>query len=140
MPTVIGYHEIKDAQHWLTSQKRAELFGPIGITTDGSSLYPKVLKELWPAARHQICEFHVIKEITKAVLHALAKLRKEMTAQLPEQPRGRPSKGRQRQARLIAYRKRYVAELFEHRYLFVRHHLSAAHARELAPAFEPLFR
>jgi len=42
----------------------------LGLTTDGSSLYPKVLKELWPKARHQICEFHVIKEITKAVLHA----------------------------------------------------------------------
>src|SRR6476660_8856982 len=66
-----------------------------GITTDGSSLYPEVLKELWPKARHQICEFHVIKEITKAVLHTLAKLRKEMTAQIPKQPRGRPSKERQ---------------------------------------------
>ena len=55
-----------------------------GITTDGSSLYPKVLKELWPEARHQICEFHVLKEITKAVLHALAKLRKEMTGQDPQ--------------------------------------------------------
>src|ERR1019366_5461301 len=44
----------------------------LGITTDGSSLYPKVLEELWPSARHQICEFHVIKEITKAVLHGPA--------------------------------------------------------------------
>src|SRR5205823_510861 len=25
----------------------------LGITTDGSSLYPTVLKELWPKARHQ---------------------------------------------------------------------------------------
>jgi len=32
MPTVIGYHEIKDAQHWLSSPKREELFGPVGIT------------------------------------------------------------------------------------------------------------
>jgi transposase-like protein len=103
----------------------------LGITTDGSPLYPKVLKELWPGARHQICEFHVLKEITKAVLHALAKLRKEMTAQIPQQPRGRPSKERQDQARLIAYRKRCVAKLFEHRYLFVRHHLSAAQQKQL---------
>ena len=44
-----------------------------GITTDGSSLYPKVLKELWPDARHQLCQFHVIKEITKAVLHDSAR-------------------------------------------------------------------
>ena len=38
-----------------------------GITTDGSALYPKVLKKLWPRARRQICKFHVIKEIVKAV-------------------------------------------------------------------------
>lgn len=103
----------------------------LGITTDGSSLYPKVLKELWPAARHQICEFHVIKEITKAILHALAVLRKEMTAKIPKQPRGRPSKERHGQAWLIAYQKRCVAELFEHRYLFVRHHLSDAQRKQL---------
>jgi hypothetical protein len=103
----------------------------LGITTDGSPLYPKVLKELWPAARHQLCEFHVIKEITKAVLHALAKLRKEMTAQIPKQSRGRPRKEQEGQAWLIAYRKRCVAELFEHRYLFVRHHLSPAQQKQL---------
>lgn len=102
-----------------------------GITTDGSSLYPKALEQLWPKVRHQICKFHVIKEITKALLHALAVLRKEMASQIPRQPRGRPSKERQGQARLIAQQKQQVAELFEHRYLFVRHHLSAAGRRQL---------
>jgi len=102
-----------------------------GITTDGSSLYPKVLKELWPTARHQICEFHVIKEITKAVLHALAKLRKEMTAKIPKQRRGRPRQEQRGQAWLIAWHKQQVAELFEHRYLFVRYHLSAAEQKQL---------
>ena len=97
-----------------------------GITTDGSPLYPKVLKELWPDAPHQLCEFHILKEITKAVLHALAKLRKEMTAKLPKPPRGRPRKGQQGQARKIVRQKQRVADLFEHRHLFVRHYLSAA--------------
>jgi Transposase len=105
--------------------------GVRGVTTDGSSLYPKAIKELWPDARHQTCAFHVLKEVVKAVLHALAKLRKEMAAQLPKQPRGRPSKERQGQAWLIAYRKRRVSELFEHRHLFVRHHLSAAQQKQL---------
>ena len=102
-----------------------------GITTDGSSLYPKVLKELWPAARHQLCKFHVLKEIVKAILHALAKLRKEMTAKIPKQRRGRPSKKRQGQAWRIAYQKRCVTALFEHRYLFVRHHLNDAQQKQL---------
>jgi hypothetical protein len=37
-----------------------------GITTDGSPLYPKVLKELWPDVPHQSCRFHILMEITKA--------------------------------------------------------------------------
>ncbi len=32
MPTVIGYHEVKDTQHWLASPKREEVFGPLGVT------------------------------------------------------------------------------------------------------------
>lgn len=102
-----------------------------GITTDGSSLYPKVLKKLWPGLPHQICRFHVLMEITKAVLRALAKLRKEMKTQIPKQKRGRPSKADKAQARRIKRLKRRVAELFEHRHLFVRHHLSRAQKKLL---------
>jgi hypothetical protein len=32
MPTVIGYHDLKDTDHWLASPKREELFGPLGVT------------------------------------------------------------------------------------------------------------
>ena len=33
MPTVIGHHNItKDTKHWLSSPKRKELFGALGIT------------------------------------------------------------------------------------------------------------
>jgi len=97
-----------------------------GITTDGSPLYPKVLKELWPDVTHQLCEFHVLKEITKAMLHALAKLRKEMKAKIPKQRRGRPSKEQRARAQQASRQKQRVTELFEHRYLLVKHHLSAA--------------
>jgi hypothetical protein len=102
-----------------------------GITTDGSPLYPKVLKKLWPDVRHQVCRFHVLMEITKAVLRALAKLRKEMKAQIPKQKRGRPRKTDQAQTRRIQRLKHRVAELFEHRHLFVKHHLSAAEKKVL---------
>lgn len=103
----------------------------LGITTDGSSLYPKVLKELWPEARHQLCKFHVIKEITKAILRALAKLRKEMAAKIPKLGRGRPSKEQQPLALEAKRQKERVADLFENRYLFVRHHLSQPQRRQL---------
>jgi transposase len=124
----------KDVSPWLREFK-AQLdkrgLSVRGITTDGSSLYPRVLKKLWPEAPHQICKFHVLMEITKAVLHALAKLRKQMRAKIPKQPRGRPSKEQQGQARTIARQKRRVAELFKHRHLFVRHHLTGAQSRRL---------
>ena len=33
MPTIVAHHNItKGSTHWLTSPKRKELFGPLGIT------------------------------------------------------------------------------------------------------------
>jgi len=101
----------------------------LGITTDGSSLYPEVIAELFPDAAHQVCQFHVLKEILQAVLHAVAKIRKERAAQQPALPRGRPSKANQtlvRKAKRIAQR---ITDLFDHRHLFVQHHLTAAERR-----------
>ena len=102
-----------------------------GITTDGSPLYPKPLAELWPDVRHQLCEFHVIKEITKAMLHAVAKLRKELSAKIPKQGRGRPGKARNAHARTIRRQKQRVTDLFENRHLFVRHGLTAGQQKRL---------
>jgi hypothetical protein len=32
MPTLIGYHEVDDVEHWASSPKREDVFGPMGIT------------------------------------------------------------------------------------------------------------
>jgi hypothetical protein len=33
MPTIVAHHNItKGSQHWLTSSKRKEFFGPLGVT------------------------------------------------------------------------------------------------------------
>ena len=32
MPTVIGYHQVKDTKHWLASPMREKFFGPLGVT------------------------------------------------------------------------------------------------------------
>ena len=32
MPTLIAFHEVDDVDHWLSSPKREEVFGPLGIT------------------------------------------------------------------------------------------------------------
>jgi hypothetical protein len=126
----------KDVRSFLADFKAALLgrsLSVLGITTDGSSLYPEVLQELWPTTPHQVCRFHVIKEITKAVLRAVASVRKTLARQLPKQPRGRPRRdaNAQRQARRAARLKGRIAELFEHRYLFVRRQLTGAQRRQL---------
>jgi hypothetical protein len=43
-----------------------------GITTDASPLYPVPLRLSFPDVPHQICEFHVLKELTKAILRTVA--------------------------------------------------------------------
>jgi hypothetical protein len=102
-----------------------------GITTDGSVLYPQPLALVFNGVPHQIGRFHVIKELTHAVLHAVAKLRKPMAAKLPLLPRGRPSKAQRRLATRVKRAQQRMADLFEHRRLFVGHHLSEAQRRTL---------
>ena len=45
----------------------------LGITTDGSPRYPPAIQEVFPEARHQVCQFRVLKELIQAVLHAVAR-------------------------------------------------------------------
>jgi len=124
-----------------------------GVTTDGSELYPEPLKELWPDVPHQVCEFHVIKEITKAVLHALVATRKKLRDRIPKQLRGRPRKAERAQSRKATRQQQQVSKLFEHRYLFVQHRLTAdqmttlqritrglAHLRRLRQIMEEVYR
>lgn len=101
-----------------------------GVTTDGSNLYPEPISRVFGEVPHQVCEFHVIKELTKAVLRAVAKVRKELAATKPKLGRGRPSSPAARRA--AARRKRIdgkVGDLFERRYLFVQHKLTPAERR-----------
>lgn len=103
-----------------------------GVTTDASPLYPEPLREVFGDVPHQICEFHVIKELTKAILRAVAQVRKKLAAQKPAGQRGRPTTTAAR--RIARRRKRLqqkVADLFEHRHLFVQHQLTPAERRTL---------
>ena len=41
MPSVIGYHDVKDQKHWLASPKREEVFGPLGVTNIRTFIDPQ---------------------------------------------------------------------------------------------------
>jgi hypothetical protein len=103
-----------------------------GVTTDASPLYPEPLREVFGDISHQICEFHIIKELTKAILRAVAKVRKRLATQKPVGKRGRPTTGAAK--RMTRRRKRLqqkIADLFEHRHLFVQHDCTLAERRNL---------
>ena len=102
-----------------------------GITTDGSALYPTPIRQVFGAVPHQICEFHVLAELNKAVLKAVAQVRRDLKATLPKLGRGRPTPATRR---LAARKKRIeakITDLFEHRHLFVQRHLSPAERKTL---------
>jgi hypothetical protein len=103
-----------------------------GVTTDGSPLYPEPLRAVFGAVAHQICEFHILKELTKAVLRAGAQVRKQLAERKPTVKRGRPgTPAAKRAVRQRARLQQKIADLFEHRYLFVQHHLTPAQRRTL---------
>lgn len=103
-----------------------------GITTDASPLYPAPIAEVFGRIPHQICEFHIIAELTKAVLKAVTKVRKRLKGNMPKLCRGRPStKTQKRMARVGKRLRGRIAELFEHRYLLVKRHLTATEKRTL---------
>lgn len=97
-----------------------------GITTDGSPLYPEPIETVFGKIQHQICQFHVIKEIVKAILKAVTEVRRRMKGQKLKCSRGRPSG---KKAKRIALKnkgfQKKIAKLFEHRHLFVKHTLTS---------------
>jgi transposase-like protein len=103
-----------------------------GVTTDGSPLYPDAITKVFPGARHQVCEFHVIKEIIQKVLRALAKVRKQLAKEKPQLSKGRPSKEKQALARKAKRIQERITELFDNRSLFVKRELSTSERAVLA--------
>ena len=105
-----------------------------GITTDGSPLYPEPLAEVFSGVPHQLCQFHVIKEITKGVLKAVAQVRERLAQSKPKLKRGRPSlkePAARRRARKSKAIQEQISDLFQDRYLFVRRRLKASERKRL---------
>ena len=103
-----------------------------GVTTDGSDLYPRPISEIFGAVEHQVCRFHILAELNKAVLRAIARVRKQLAAQEPKLPRGRPGTPEaKRKARRRRHLQRKVGDLFEHRHLFVKRHLTPGERQTL---------
>jgi hypothetical protein len=96
---------------------------PRTIVTDGSNLYPAVLGEFWPDADHQLCVFHILKEINKSILDAVRRLRAGMARRSRagrKKKRGRKGAKRRAGTRRGMTLKEKSAFVFRHRHLIVK--------------------
>jgi len=96
-------------------------FAPQVVVTDGSNLYPAVLAEIWPEARHQLCVFHVLKDINEHVFDALRRQRQWLARQdKRKRRRGRLSKAQKRaRERYGKTKKEQAYFIWKHRHLIV---------------------
>lgn len=105
-----------------------------GITTDGSPLYPEPIRVVFGEVPHQICIFHVLKELTQGILRAVAAERHRLAKSKPKLKRGRPS-SKDKAARRLARQSKTIQEtisgLFQGRFLFVKRRLKPSEYKEL---------
>jgi hypothetical protein len=97
-----------------------------GVTTDGSALYPEPIREVFGEVPHQLCTFHVIAELVKGVLRAVASERERLAKSKPKLKRGRPSakdKAARRLARKSTSIQQKISALFQERFVFVKRRL-----------------
>jgi len=55
------HDDIRTFLRRLKTSLQARNLALLGVTTDGSSLYPEPLAEVFDHVPHQVCEFHVVK-------------------------------------------------------------------------------
>jgi hypothetical protein len=97
---------------------------PEVVVSDGSNLYPELLAEIWPDAKHQLCVFHLLRDVLDKVLAGVRRLRRAQAQRGRagrKRPRGRPSKrhqARRRQRGPTAKEK--AAFVWKHRFLIVK--------------------
>jgi Transposase len=97
---------------------------PEVVVSDGSNLYPQLLAEIWPDAKHQLCVFHLLRDVLDKVLDAVRRLRQAQARRGRagrKRRRGRPSKRQQARRRQRGpTAKQKAAFVWKHRFLIVK--------------------
>jgi transposase-like protein len=126
LPVAFALVAKNDRDHMRRFLKNLRTWGlaPAVVVTDGSNLYPAVLAELWPDAEHQLCVFHVVKDINKLILDAVRRLRTAMRRRGKagrKRKRGRKgAKSKAAAARRGMTVKQKASFVFQHRHLIVK--------------------
>ena len=119
--------ETNDQDHmnaFLQALKNRGLNVQVAIT-DGSPLYKDSLQRYWTDIEHQLCIFHVIKEVNKLILDGVRAVKNRLQRQGNKgrkKRRGRPSKKaqKQKQYRKGTSKKEQATFIWDHQYLIVR--------------------
>jgi transposase-like protein len=146
LPVGFALVAANDQDHMQRFLKNLRAWGliPKVVVTDDSNLYPAVLAELWPQAEHQLCVFHIIKNINKLILDAVRRLRSIMSRRGQagrQKKRGRKSKKAKAAARRRGLTVKQKAHfVFKHRHLIVkrRENFSESDQADLARMLEYL--
>jgi Transposase len=126
MPVAFALVRRNDKDHMRRFLKNLKTGGlsPKVVITDGSPLYPSVLAELWPTARHQLCVFHILKDINKLIVAGVRRLARAMGRRGNagrKRQRGRPSKAQQTaRAASGPTLKEKASFILKHRFLIVK--------------------
>jgi hypothetical protein len=146
LPVAFALVDANDQDHMRRFLGNLKNWGlvPQVLVTDGSNLYPAVLAELWPEADHQLCVFHVIKDINKLILDAVRRLRSAMSRRGKagrKKKRGRKgAKAKAAAARRGLTKKEKAHFVFKHRHLIVtrRENLTEQDRKDLVRMLEYL--
>jgi hypothetical protein len=95
---------------------------PKVVITDGSPLYKDALAERWVDVEHQLCIFHVLKDINKLVLDAVRAVKNRLKRQGKKgrkPKRGRKRKGSAKKKKRVT-RKEQASFIFDHQHLIVK--------------------
>ena len=119
--------EVNDQPHMDDFLQRLKARGlqVVVAISDGSPLYKDSLQSHWADIEHQLCVFHVIKEVNKLILDGVRaaknSLRRQGNKGRKKRP-GRPCKRlqQQRQRRQGMSKKEQATFIWEHQYLIVR--------------------
>jgi Transposase len=123
---------------------------PEVVVSDGSSLYPELLAEVWPGAEHQRCVFHLLRDVLDKVRAGVRRRRRAQARRGRAGRKRRPGRpGKRRQARRRQRgptAKEKAAFVWKHRFLIVKRtaRLTEAEGKDLAqllaylPGLRPL--
>jgi hypothetical protein len=126
LPVAFALVSANDQEHMgrFLANLKAWGLAPRVVVTDGSGLYPALVAELWPQAKHQLCVFHVLRDVNELILKAVRRLRRGLARRGNagrKRRRGRPSRAqRAARRRRGPTAKEKAAFVFRHRHLIVK--------------------